>query len=179
METSKKCSAKDALKASLLDLLQKRSFAKISVYDLCSHASVSRSAFYANFEDKYELLACCLKERAEEFDYFMQKRSPQEALFVLLESIQKESRFFYHVFSEGFNDKMGSIFYQFFHRYFMEWLKEEERQGTVLPCPAELVSSFYIGGLTLMTLQWIKSNYKLPSKELASCQYQLIRQILR
>lgn len=74
---------------------------------------------------------------------------------------------------------MGSIFYQFFHRYFMEWLKEEERQGTVLPCPAELVSSFYIGGLTLMTLQWIKSNYKLPSKELASCQYQLIRQILR
>ena len=56
MENSKKCSAKDALKASLLDLLQKRSFAKISVYDLCSHASVSRSAFYANFEDKYELL---------------------------------------------------------------------------------------------------------------------------
>ena len=109
MENSKKCSAKDALKASLLDLLQKRSFAKISVYDLCSHASVSRSAFYANFEDKYELLACCLKERAEEFDYFMQKRSPQEALFVLLESIQKESRFFYHVFSEGFNDKMGRI----------------------------------------------------------------------
>ena len=30
----KKCSAKDALKTALLDLLQRRSFVKISVYDL-------------------------------------------------------------------------------------------------------------------------------------------------
>ncbi len=62
----KKCSAKDALKTALLDLLQRRSFVKISVYDLCSHAHISRSAFYVNFEDKYELLAYCLEERKAE-----------------------------------------------------------------------------------------------------------------
>ena len=76
----KKCSAKDALKTALLDLLQRRSFVKISVYDLCSHAHISRSAFYVNFEDKYELLAYCLEERKAEFDHFIRNHSPEESL---------------------------------------------------------------------------------------------------
>ncbi len=174
----KKCSAKDALKTALLDLLQRRSFVKISVYDLCSHAHISRSAFYVNFEDKYELLAYCLEERKAEFDHFIRNHSPEESLSALLEAIQKESHFFYHVFSEGFNDKLGRIFYRFFNQYFMELLREKECQGAVLPGPAEMVSSFYLGGLTLMILQWIKSNYKLPKEKLASCQVQLIKQII-
>ena len=129
---------------------------------LRSHAHISRSAFDVNFEDKYELLAYCLEERKAEFDHFIRNHSPEESLSALLEAIQKESHFFYHVFSAGFNDKLGRIFYRFFNQYFMELLREKECQGAVLPGPAEMVSSFYLGGLTLMILQWIKSNYKLP-----------------
>lgn len=159
-------------------MLQKRSFVKISVYDLCSHACVSRSAFYANFEDKYELLSYCLEERRDQFDYLIRNLSPEESLSALLEIIQRESHFFYHVFSEGFNDKLGKIFYQFFNQYLIEPLREKERQGAQLPGPAEVVSSFYLGGLTLMILQWIKSNYKLPREKLAACQFQLLKPII-
>ena len=60
MDSNRKTSAKIVLMETLEELLHKKPFQKISVNELCESALVSRSAFYANFEDKYHLLACCL-----------------------------------------------------------------------------------------------------------------------
>ena len=46
---------------SLLTLLKGNPFNKITVNDVCTEALVSRSAFYANFKDKYDLLSFCLE----------------------------------------------------------------------------------------------------------------------
>lgn len=54
MTTTRKFPAKIALLKSMEELLHHKSFAKISVNELCQHAQISRSAFYANFADKYE-----------------------------------------------------------------------------------------------------------------------------
>jgi AcrR family transcriptional regulator len=46
-----------ALFAALLALLEsRRTFAKLTVNDICVEALVSRTAFYAHFKDKYDLL---------------------------------------------------------------------------------------------------------------------------
>ncbi|MDR0916972.1 MAG: TetR/AcrR family transcriptional regulator [Oscillospiraceae bacterium] len=47
---------------ALHTLLRRYSFSKISVYDICAEAMVSRSAFYTHFSDKYALLEYWLSE---------------------------------------------------------------------------------------------------------------------
>ena len=47
---------KYALAQSLKSLMAKRSFAKISVADLCENCGMSRKSFYYHFQDKYDLV---------------------------------------------------------------------------------------------------------------------------
>ncbi|MDR1209108.1 MAG: TetR/AcrR family transcriptional regulator [Clostridiales bacterium] len=54
-----------ALFNALTALLGRRTFAKISVFDICAEALVSRTAFYAHFKDKYELLELWLNVTRE------------------------------------------------------------------------------------------------------------------
>lgn len=56
MPDLKKTNVKDLLMYTLTELLHKKFFQKITVNELCESAHVSRSAFYANFKDKYHLL---------------------------------------------------------------------------------------------------------------------------
>lgn len=47
---------KRAFARSLKSLMEKRSFAKISVADLCEDCGMSRKSFYYHFRDKYDLV---------------------------------------------------------------------------------------------------------------------------
>ncbi|MDR1928025.1 MAG: TetR/AcrR family transcriptional regulator [Oscillospiraceae bacterium] len=48
--------SRQALFWALEELLRRRAFAKITVQALCEKSTVSRSAFYAHYDDKYDLL---------------------------------------------------------------------------------------------------------------------------
>src|SRR5260370_37666296 len=44
------------LQQALLELMQEKRFASITVHDIAERATVNRATFYAHFEDKYHLL---------------------------------------------------------------------------------------------------------------------------
>lgn len=178
MTTIKKPPAKTILTEVLIDLLHKKSFRKISVNELCESAKISRSAFYANFEDKYQLLSYCLSEKAKELDVLMEHHSPQEFFLVMLDFIQKEDWFFSNIFGSDLSEELRDILYEFSNQHFTGILKDKVSMGLVLPGPIDTVASFYVDGLSSMILYWIRSNYKLPKEELASCQYRLLEGIL-
>jgi AcrR family transcriptional regulator len=56
-----------ALFSALSSLLERYHFTKITVYDICTEALVSRSAFYTHFKDKYDLLEKWLEEIRSRF----------------------------------------------------------------------------------------------------------------
>lgn len=178
MENNRKIPAKNILMDTLEHLLHKKPFQKISVNELCESALVSRSAFYANFEDKYHLLACCLESKTDEINGIMENRSPEEFLTMLLDFIQRESRFFYNTFGAELDEEILDILYSFFERHFLLLLNRRTANREPLPGPAEIVSAFCVGGLTTSVLRWIKSNYTTPKEELAACQYNLLKDIL-
>ena len=178
MESNRKVPAKTILMDTLEQLLHKKTFQKISVNELCESAMVSRSSFYANFEDKYHLLACCLESKAKEVSILIKIHSPEKFLIVILDFIQKENRFFYNTFGAELDHEILDILYVFFERQFILLLNDQLVKGHILPGPTEVVSSFCVGGLTTSTLRWIKSNYKIPKEELAACQYRLLKGIL-
>ena len=51
----RKLKTEKALVTALVSLLERKVWQKITIKDICSEAMVSRSTFYAHFEDKYAL----------------------------------------------------------------------------------------------------------------------------
>ena len=178
MENSRKLSAKTILMNVLEELLHKKTFQKISVNELCESALVSRSSFYANFNDKYDLLARCLESKTEEINRLIETHSPEEFFAITLDFIQKEHHFFYNACAAELDEEILDILYTFFERQFTAILNDQAAKGLLLPGPVEVVSSFCVGGITTSTLRWIKSGYKIPKEELAACQYRLLKGIL-
>lgn len=97
---------------------------------------------------------------------------------VTLDFIQKENRFFYNTFAARLEHEILDILYAFFEKHFTALLSARMEEGLSLPGPVEIVSAFYIGGITTTTLRWIKSDFKIPKEEIAACQQRLLKGIL-
>ena len=54
------------LQQALLELVQEKSFASITVQDIAERATVNRATLYAHFEDKYHLLDSSIRERFQQ-----------------------------------------------------------------------------------------------------------------
>ncbi len=169
---------KQALANALLELLHKKSFQKISVNELCQLAKVSRTTFYAHFEDKYRLLAHCLRETQQYLDAVTNTYSPEKFFIALLDAFQEHERFFYHIFDAELNEEVTDMFYEFLSRNLTQCLERKAAKGYQLPGPMDSVVAFYVSGLTGMVVRWIKSNYQLPKEDLAICQCNLLKDVL-
>lgn len=178
MSKNNQSETKQILANALRETLTVKSFQKISVNELCEKSMIGRSTFYLHFRDKYELLTFCMDEIYSELLAAMKDTSPKDFLIVMLDKCQENEKIFYHIFQSEVNEELLEIFYQFFSKYLSEALEKKAAQGALLPGPVDSVTAFYVGGLTSMTLRWIKSNYKMPKETLASCQYRLLREIL-
>lgn len=177
MTNLKKTNAKTELMDTLLKLLHKKAFQKITVNELCETAHISRSAFYANFEDKYHLLAACLEKATEQMDVVIESCSPDKVLLFVLGQIQKDGRLFYNAFHAELDRGTLMVLFHFFKRHLSAVLDRKTSQGAVFPKPINVVCSFYIGGLLIPTLEWIRSGYKLPKEEVADCLYCLMKDV--
>jgi AcrR family transcriptional regulator len=51
------------LQQTLLELMQEKRFASVTVQDIAERATVNRTTFYAHFADKYHLLDSFLHEQ--------------------------------------------------------------------------------------------------------------------
>lgn len=178
MTNMKKSSARIIFINTLNDLLQKKAFQKISVNELCENANLSRSSFYANFQDKYHLLSCCFENISKELDEQIAARPPKDFIIVTLDSIQKKSSFFYHAMGSEMDEEVIHIVHHFFNKHMLSFLNHQIADGRTLPGPVEMVSSFYVGGILSSILTWIQSGYKISKEELASCQLNLLKDIL-
>ena len=57
-------STKSALADAMKKLMVRKSFAKISISDLCEECGLNRKSFYYHFKDKYDLdLLCGLSDK--------------------------------------------------------------------------------------------------------------------
>lgn len=65
------------LKTALVDLLDRKSFAQITVNDLCQQAQVGRSTFYHHYVDKYALLSAEIDQTTAEFQNLVNSRNTQ------------------------------------------------------------------------------------------------------
>jgi AcrR family transcriptional regulator len=68
---------RNALMKAIFKLLETKSFNKITIYDICDQAMVSRATFYMHFSDKYDLLSCCLSMLRKEIEESLAERNDE------------------------------------------------------------------------------------------------------
>lgn len=83
MTAIRKTQSKAKIKASFYQLLSQKSFAEISVSQICQQAKLNRGTFYLHYLDKYDLADQLSKELKEDFFHQLNDQTKPEGLRLL------------------------------------------------------------------------------------------------
>lgn len=167
-----------ALSITLMELLEKKSFKKITVNDICQNAMVSRSTFYIHFEDKYQLMLFCLQMERQRLYETAQNMDLQSYFKMVLTSIYERKKVFYNFLHADLDMELFDMFKNFFHNYISDILNLIEQQGVKLPGPIPILAVYYASGLTGIFIWWIEQDFSVSIDEIAACVYNLLVDII-
>ncbi len=158
---------------ALIELMQTKTYNKISINDICDKAMVHRATFYNHFYDKDDLFDYILTSISEEL-YEKAKsnvefNSSKEMYLSLISCaidflVNNKNKI--QCIIKNFNEKLYSIVVDTLKRsvlYYSEKIKKEEK----FAIPKEILIDFYIGGLSFLGFTLIeKNNFNYDKKEL-------------
>lgn len=147
-----------ALKSALLFLLSRRQFNKISVNDLCEEAVVSRTAFYAHFEDKYALLKFALEGIEKDIGDFEREHTDRENIISMNEYVQKNANLLKNLMDESNTEVMNILIGML--------VKDVSRKICVADNPSSYdhaLVNFCAGGFANLLLWQLRNNFPMAS----------------
>lgn len=177
-DSAKVLQTKRILAAQLVQLLEHKSFKKISVNDICQRAMVSRSTFYLHFEDKYQLFRYCIEQEIKQMETALQEKNVGDFILFTLDSFLEKKNFYYNTLVADADQELIDIFQSSFCRFFTAYIEGKQQAGRTIPGPVSIVSAFYAGGITASTAQWIRNNFDISKEEMAQCQQDLLSGLL-
>ncbi len=166
------------LSDALVRLLEKNSFRRVSVGDICREAMVSRSGFYLHFADKYELLEYAIDEMLDRQLSYVQEHTLDKKLLLLLDSVQQNRNKMYNIFGADLDHEILAVFERMFRRIVNGWLEQMKGIACGENESARMTAAFYAGGLANVVICWVRENFATPKEELALCQSRLLMRLL-
>lgn len=164
-----------ALSIAMLSLLEKNSFQKITVNDICQEALVSRSTFYTHFEDKYMLLQFCMQELGSMMMEKAQTPDPQERMRASLQAIYDHARVYHNIFLADPNRELLSMIRRHFTTLVSTIIKKHDTGNKLLDNTPELIALYCAGGVSALIGWWIEEDFPVSVDEMAACQHALLR----
>ncbi|MFV0400865.1 MAG: TetR/AcrR family transcriptional regulator [Oscillospiraceae bacterium] len=158
-----------ALTSALMALLSRQDFQKISVGDICQEALVSRSTFYAHFQDKYDLLRFSLGVFREQMEADCAEKSPLSCFASVLHHIKDNSRIFRNLFGGEPERELLEMLESFFGERFRAMLPADTSDAL-----RELTASFYTHGIAGTIAWWVRGGFSLSPEEMADAQFRLL-----
>jgi AcrR family transcriptional regulator len=164
------------LTTSLFELLEKKPFSDITVIDICENAMVNRGTFYKHFEDKYHLLAYCIREMQREFseqsivdnslndpkDYYV------TIIKNVLDYICDNRKMLLLILSEASGSAISEMFHRLLAEDIVQKLTDVEKQtGMVNLIPIPFIAEFYSGALISSIKWWIVSDTPYTRENIA------------
>lgn len=157
---------------SLLELLQKKSYEKINVNDICDNAMVHRATFYNHFKDKNDLLNFTLDEIQEDmFEKSIQNNTNTSLIEICLSLISNAFDFFidnkekfiliYHNSSEKINLLIANGI-----KRSIEYLLAKSLYKDEFSIPLDVIINFFTGGFTLLAIDFLQSNKPYTKDEM-------------
>jgi len=161
---------KMVLRDSLIELMKEKPILKITIKDICELADVSRSTFYAHYNDQFDLLQSIqeettsyLEELLDKYDGLEGKNVTTKITEEILKYIADNSNSIQVLMSEN-----GDVNFQ-------KKLFAYNRQKKVLSFfknidnvkIQEYTTIYAVSGTISLIQQWLKNNMDLPVNEVA------------
>ncbi|GHU37605.1 hypothetical protein FACS1894105_10040 [Clostridia bacterium] len=163
-----------ALLSALSSLLKQYKFSKITVHDICTEALVSRTAFYAHFKDKYDLLQKWLIKTKSEI--FIDLRSGKDNMEnSICSALRTNAKLIENLLSDA-NLEQWQLLLDFFSLDDSVLLKPNKESG----CD-KILSDFFSGGILNLLHAQICEHREMTETEITkavSCVYGIIKLFL-
>lgn len=156
-----------SLVQALFACLESRSFSKITINDICEEAMVSRSTFYAHFEDKYKLLHFSIQEVERRIFADFHDKTLHETLLVVLENMQRETKTLRNLMIAELDIEVIEMFRQHFSEIFKARIGKLGILEELSAPKLEVVASFYAAGVAQTLALWIGKRLPIGIEEMA------------
>ena len=161
-----------ALNDSLIELMQKKPFLKITVTEICEQADINRSTFYFYYRDQYALLKqiedetfTSIEEVFKKYEHKQNREAAMNMLRELLQYIVSNSNSIQVLLSEN-----GDIdFQKKLFRHFIQWESKFKKYSEKITDKKrkEYHSVFVVNGATSVMQLWLKNGMDVPVEEFA------------
>ncbi len=152
------------VEAVFLSLLSQNHITKITVRQLCERAGITRTSFYAHYEDVYDLLRKVEHKVTSQIIPFFQNETTQEAniskdSFIQLFRFIGENKSFYQYYFKNTDAEIASTMKNLAQFAYNEKEFTSERQYRI---------AFFMGGLNAIIKQWLERDCSDTPEELVS-----------
>lgn len=158
------------LKDGLLKLLKEKQMSAITVKEICEHADINRSTFYAHYSDPFDLLKQIEEELIEDLKMYLSTynfEKEEEALQMtekLIEYFAANQEKCQILLSENSDSSFENQVSLVARKFIMnKWVEVTEHDKDIF----EYVSTFIVSGSIQVMKEWLNSGMDKTPKEMA------------
>ena len=152
---------REALEISLMQLLEKKELAKITISELVHRAGVSRAAFYRNYSSKEQMLeeifGKTVQKIMDKLGQFNLRTELYQVWIILFKEAKKEARLISLAVDYNLEKYLTQAVFNF-----LEKRQQSKRESS------SYIHSFWSSALVSVLSKWIKDGMQVPAEKIAS-----------
>ena len=152
---------REALEISLMQLLEKKELAKITISELVHRAGVSRAAFYRNYASKEQMLeeifGKTVQKIMDKLGQFNLRTELYQVWIILFKEAKKEARLISLAVDYNLEKYLTQAVFNF-----LEKRQQSKREAS------SYIHSFWSSALVSVLSKWIKDGMQVPAEKIAS-----------
>ncbi len=148
---------KQALEASLKNMMRKKPLDKITIQDLTADCGISRMTFYYHFQDIYDLIEwVCVEDASRALQGKKSYDTWQEGLLQIFEAVLENKQFVLNAYRCISRDQMESYLYKLTYELIRGVVDEKSQGIPISEQDKEFIAAFYKYSFVGIMLDWIK-----------------------
>lgn len=152
---------KNLIREKVVDYLDKKPIAQISVKEIAEACEISRNTFYYYYQDVYDVLSDIFNIELERVIGKYSMTGSWEDSFIWATSFAMEHRrCIYHVYHSMQREELERYLYHISGDVMLRFVLAQNKEIGASEYTCQVIAQFYQGALTQMVLQWVALDMK-------------------
>src|SRR3954469_1365626 len=154
---------------TFISLISEKEFTQISIKDIINQANISRSTFYAHYQDKYDLLDKTIQEKLSQLsELLLESKSnymnyqsnieiPDPYFVTFFEHLTMNKKFYHTMFTKMDSTEFLSKMYEVIRESFYIRVSSMEKEQKLL-VPLDILLDYSSSSIIGSTKVWVENN---------------------
>ncbi|MFE4810625.1 TetR/AcrR family transcriptional regulator [Peribacillus simplex] len=154
---------------TFISLIFEKEFTQMSIKDITNHANISRSTFYAHYQDKYDLLEKIIQEKLSELselllgskskyiNYQSNIEIPDPYFVTFFEHLAINNKFYHIMFTKMDSSEFRSKIFEVIRESFYIRVSSMEKEQSLL-VPLNILLDYSSSSIMGITKIWVENN---------------------